>query len=309
MKKILLIVFVFVSLSALSQSSVWVKENAVWHYKYFNYGTPGSGYIKIWDAGDVVIQNKVCSDLRAERHHFMPWGPQSVMTEFVMGYIGAAVYVSNDTVFYWDQDHFSVLYDFSAQVNDQWLLQTGADTTLTLCNDTSICIVQSVGTVNIEGTNYRQLVLGSSPDAGVYLAAKANERFGASQAYLFPFPTHCSSEIIEYDVVMFICFQDDEIYYNPTGEACEYYLGLDDHEKARVSVFPNPSQGTIELLSYVPLKSIKVLNSIGAILKEIHTDLTLKEIDLSELPQGTYYLNIENQNGEQVIKPIQLSGR
>lgn len=33
------------------------------------------------------------------------------------------------------------------------------------------------------------------------------------------------------------------------------------------------------------------------------------EIDLSELPSGTYYLNIENSDGKQVIKPIQFSGR
>ncbi len=68
-------------------------------------------------------------------------------------------------------------------------------------------------------------------------------------------------------------------------------------KKAGFSVFPNPSEGKIEI------------NVPGTTLKEFKTNLTLMEIDLSELPSGTYYLNIENSDGKQVIKPIQFSGR
>ncbi|MNK24823.1 hypothetical protein D3C87_431380 [compost metagenome] len=305
MKKGLLLIFAFISLHSLAQS-VWIKDNAMWHYKYINFGTPGSGYIKIWDDGDVVIHNKVCSNLKAQRHHFMNWGPQQEMTEFVSSYIEAAVYVSNDTVFYWDQDHFSVLYDFSAQVNDHWLLQTGADTTINSCNDTSMAVVHAVGTINLDGQNYTELVLGASNGSGVYLAGRANARFGSSQAYLLPFPTNCNSTIVEFDAVSLVCFQDDELYYNPTGETCEYYLSVNNRVKITVSVFPNPSVGKFELLSEIPLKKIKVMNVLGAVLKEFDSNLTLTEIDLSEMPQGTYYLNIEDSNGGQTVKPVQL---
>jgi len=308
MKKGLLFIFMLINLCSLGQS-IWIKENAVWHYKYFNYGTPGSGYIKVWDDGNVVIQNKVCSNLKAERHHFTTWGPQQEMTEFVSDYIDAAVYLSNDTVFYWDQDHFSVLYDFSAQVNDQWILQTGADTTFTACNDTSVAVVQSVGTINLEGQSFTELYMGALSGSGVYLAGRVNSRFGASQSYLFPFPTNCSSEIIEWDVVSFVCYQDDELYYNPTGGSCEYYLGVDESVKSFVSVFPNPTAGKVELLSDIPLKTIRVVDVLGAVLKEFPASFTLMEIDLAELPGGMYYLHIENSNGEQVVKPIQISGR
>ncbi|WP_341906222.1 hypothetical protein [Fluviicola taffensis] len=44
-------------------------------------------------------------------------------------------------------------------------------------------------------------------------------------------------------------------------------------------------------------------------MKEFDANLTLTEIDLTELPQGTYYLKIENSNGAHSIKPIQISGR
>lgn len=304
MKRGLLFIFAVISLQSLAQS-IWVKDNAVWHYKYFNYGTPGEGYIKLWDDGDVIIQNKVCSNLKAQRHHFMNWGPQQEMTEFVTTYFQAPVYVSNDTVFYWDQDHFSVLYDFSAQVNDRWVLQSGADTTISSCNDTSMTIVHGVGTIHLDGVNYRQLTLGASVGSGVYLAGRANSRFGASDTYLLPFPTNCNSEIVEYDVVFFCSFQDDELYYNASGETCEYSLGVDEAMKNKVSVFPNPTAGKLELLSDVPLKTIRVTNVLGARLKEFSTGLTLTQIDLSELPQGTYYLNIEDVEGRKTVKRVQ----
>lgn len=305
MKNKLLLIFALISFSGMSQSTIWTKGNAVWHYKYHNIS---SGYIKVWEDGQTTIQNHVCTILKAEKHEFFITGPSGSMAENVVDYIGATVYTSNDTVYYWDTDHFSVLYDFSAQANDQWLMQTGGNPAFG-CNDTSVCIVQSVGSVTIGGQNYPELTLAPASDAAFHVSGKVNARFGASQAYLLPFGRACDSTIVEWDNITFICFQDDSLYYNPTGESCEYSLGLNESVKNAVSVFPNPSQGKIELLSDIPLKNIRVMSVTGAVLKEIPTNVTLKEIDLSELPQGTYYLNIENANGEKVTKPVQLTGK
>lgn len=304
MKNKLPILFAIISFSGFSQSTIWTKGNAVWHYRY--YGIQW-GYVKVWESGDTILSGKQCTKLKAEAHTLMLAGPQAGEFEFISDYIGGAVYTSNDTVYYWDQDHFSVLYDFSAQVNDQWLLQTGGNPGFG-CNDTSVSIVESVGSINIDGHNYPELTLGNSSDAAFYISGKANARFGAL-GYLFPLARSCDSTIVEWDQLSFLCFEDDSLYYNPTGEACYFTLGMNEQELNKVSVFPNPSSGKIELLSDVPLKAIKVMNVLGAALKEFNTNLTLTEIDLSELPQGTYYLNIENQNGEKVVKPVRIAGR
>ncbi len=304
MKKSLLFIFALISLSSLSQS-IWTKGNAVWHYRFYNIS---SGYIKVWEDGDTTLQNQVCTKLKSVKHEFFTTGPNGGLMETSSDYIQGAVYVSNDTVYYWDIDHFSVLYDFSAQVGDQWLLQTGVNPSFD-CNDTSVAIVESVGAVNIGGQNYTELTMGYAPDANCFIQGKANSRFGAL-GYLLPFPRSCDSTIIvEWDQLSFLCFEDDSLFYNPSGEACEIHLGLEETEMNKVSVFPNPSSGNIELLSELPLKQIQVINMIGSTLKEFRPNVTLVEIDLSELPQGTYYLNLENQNGEKVVKVIQLSGR
>lgn len=303
MKNKLLIVFILLAFSGFSQS-IWTKGNAVWHYRL--YGGQW-GYVKVWENGDTILAGKQCTKLKAEAHTLMLAGPQPGEMEYISDYIGGAVYTSNDTVYYWDQDHFSVLYDFSAQVNDEWLLQTGGNPGFD-CNDTSVSIVESVGTINLGGQNYPELTVGNSSDAAFYINGKANARFGAL-GYLFPLKRSCNDSIAGWDLLSFVCFEDDSLYYNPTGEACYFTLGTNEPGLKKVSVFPNPSSGKIELLSEVPLKQIRVMSVMGSVLKEVQTDLTLKEIDLSELPQGTYYLDIENRNGERVVKPVQLSGK
>jgi len=304
MKKSLLFIFVLVSLSAVSQSTVWTKGHAVWHYRFTNISF---GYIKVWEDGDTTIQNKVCTKLKSVKHDFFQTNQQGDLAEFVTDYIGGYIYVSNDTVYHWDADHFSVLYDFSATMNDTWVLQSGGGAFG--CNDTSICVVQSAGTVNLGGQNYPELTLSYAPGSSEYVSGKVNSRFGPSEAYVLPFYRNCDSTIVEWDQIHFICFEDDSLYYNPTNEACEYYLGLNESALNPVTIYPNPSSGKIELLSDIPLKHIQVMKLVGATLKAFDANLTLMEIDLTELPSGTYYLKIENSNGEQIIKPIQLSGR
>ena len=304
MKKSLLFILMFFSLSAFSQTN-WIKDNAVWHFQYSNIST---GWIKVWDDGDTVVQNITCTKLKSKKHEFFITGPGGEMMETESDYIDGIVYYQNDTVFYWDYNHFSVLYDFNALTGDSWILQHSSSPSFG-CNDTSICNVTDVDNVVLGGNSYKQLYLSPSSDANVQVNGKVNARFGPIGGYILPFGRSCDGTIVEFDQISFICFEDDSLYYNPTNEACEYYLGLKESALNPVTVFPNPSSGKIELLSDIPLKTIKVMNVLGATLKEFDTNLTLKEIDLSELPQGTYYLNIETADGTYQIQAIQLSGK
>lgn len=303
MKKSLLFIFALISFSSLAQSN-WIKENAVWHYKFFNYSMPGSGYIKVWVDGDTTIQSKVCTKLKAVKHDFEPTNAEWDLAEFVSDYISGIVYYSNDTVYRWYNNAFEVLYDLSAQSGDSWMLATG--NAPFGCNDTSVCVVESVGSVNLGGNAYNELQVNYTSDSYEFIHGKINSRFGPTERYLFPLTRPCDNTSIDIDQITFICFEDDSLYYNPSGSACEFYLGLDEAGMNKVSVFPNPTEGRIELLSDIPLKTIKVMNALGAVLKEVRSNLTLMEIDLTELPQGSYYLNIENSNGEMMVKPVQL---
>lgn len=304
MKKSLLFIFMLVSLSSVAQSPIWTKGNAVWHYRFNN---ALFGYVKVWEDGDTILLGKQCKKLKSENHYFIPTPGNGPFMEGVADYISGIVYASNDTVYHWDADHFSILYNFSAQANDEWFLETGASNYG--CNDTSVCIVQSVGIVNLGGQNHTELTVGYASDARYYINGKVNSRFGASESYLLPVGRSCDGSNVAPGPVKLLCFEDDSLFYNPTDEGCEFHLGLDESQMSKISVFPNPSFGKVELLSEIPLKTIRVTNVLGTTLKEFETNLTLEEIDLSELPRGTYYLKIENSKGENLIKPVQLLGK
>jgi hypothetical protein len=305
-----IITFFFLSLftSSFAQSSIWTKGNAVWHYRFWNVAE--NGYTKLWEAGDTTLLGQNCKKINGERHSFMMTGPNpgDPLFESTQPFLGGIVYTSNDTVYYWVNDHFNILYVFSAQVNEQWILHTGSSDFS--CNDTSICMVQSVGTLSLNGYPSIELTVSETSDSYMHLIAKVNSRFGSMATYLLPFPRRCDTQgALDIDQVSFLCFEDDSLYYNPTGGACEYYLGLEESKLGNVSVFPNPSTGKIELLSDVSLNQVQVMSVLGTTLKVFHPHVTLAEIDLSELPRGTYYLTIENLNGDKVVKAIQLSGR
>ncbi|WP_300663706.1 T9SS type A sorting domain-containing protein [Fluviicola sp.] len=301
MKRILLFLFICVSSSTFSQS-IWTKGNAVWHYYFYNVGE--TGYTKLWEAGDTTVLGITCTIIKGVRHSFIS-GSDGSSFESISSLPTGAIYTSNDTVFYWDHDagQFFVLYDFSAQVNDQWVLQTKEP--YFGCNDTSSCVVESVGPVSLNGQNAIELTVSATSDSPSELIGSINSRFGATGCYLFPFSRRCDDPgLLDLDQVSILCFQDDSLYYNPSGGACEYYLGLDQLQDENVKVYPNPTSGNLNVLSDVPVSNIEIFDSYGRLCLSKPSGLTLTEFDLSGLNSGMYLMKITTTADQVTIKRI-----
>lgn len=301
MKCFLILLFSTALTSVFAQTN-WIKDNAVWHYSFSNIST---GWIKVWDDGDTVVQNITCTKLKSIKHEFFITGPGGEMMETELGYIDGIVYYQNDIVFYWDVDHFSVLYDFNASTGDSWILQHSNSPSFG-CNDTSICHVTNVDTVVLGGNSFKQLYLTPSSDANVQVNGKVNARFGSIGAYLLPFGRSCDGTIVEFDQISLTCFQDDSLYYNASGSACEIYLGIDDHSTSNIRVYPNPSKGNIEVIADHGIKQITLVDVLGNQLIEIQVGLSMMNMDLSMYQSGNYYLKIETSDGDQSIRLIQI---
>lgn len=311
MKKSLLFIFALVSLPAFSQSN-WIKGHAVWNYDWFIPSLSGS--LRIETMNDTLIQGHTCQKLKCDKHTKMNTGPNGAFvhltdTEYQF------IYFEQDTVWYWKNNMFSVLYDFT--ITQGQVRQLGSGIQNQECNDSSYLFVDSVYAGFLNGENMMFYDTRDSSTNSIQHGGLVNSHFGMmSEDFtpshgFFPVQGWCSQSPNDGIFYKLRCFEDDSLIYNPGNVDCDYYtyLSVGESELMKVSVFPNPSSGKIELLSGIPLKHIQVMNLVGATLREFDTNLTLKEIDLSELPHGTYYLNIENQNGEKIIKSIQLTGR
>ena len=73
--------------------------------------------------------------------------------------------------------------------------------------------------------------------------------------------------------------------------------------KQEFSVFPNPSNNLITVKSSCSvLKSIKIYDSSGKLIKNIKKESASKPIDISELIAGIYVLKINNSKSIKFIK-------
>ncbi|MDG1842218.1 MAG: plastocyanin/azurin family copper-binding protein [Crocinitomicaceae bacterium] len=81
--------------------------------------------------------------------------------------------------------------------------------------------------------------------------------------------------------------------------------GLTDFEALQINAYPNPSSGIVKIQGIEKLGviyGINIQNSEGRILKKISKDYS--EINISDLRSGIYFLNIQHENGEGIIRII-----
>lgn len=77
-------------------------------------------------------------------------------------------------------------------------------------------------------------------------------------------------------------------------------LAVNDINKTQISIFPNPSYDFINIKSDAEIKSIKIYDIKGSLIKSDN----LSKIDISALPKGNYVISIETRSGIETKKFI-----
>jgi hypothetical protein len=308
MKKIITFSFIIVSIFSMkAQTTPWISQGATWFY---TWSTPGlQGNDKIEYTNDTVLLGKACEVLETTRYTYAIPGPglpialissQIVDTNFT--------YSNGDTVFYLNNNQFNVLYNFGAQVNDQWNL--GVDTSTLMCSK-SIVKVDSISSITINSNSHRVLYTSDSANSSIGITGEIIEHIGALQ-YLFPTERNCGSQIIvEFYMFNFSCFQDNTISYMLVSPAeCEnpYHVGVSELAigSDKIQCSPNPVEHilNIDFLTENNYK-ICVYNLLGekTVEKTNQKNQSLN-IDFSDLPSGIYIATFEDGMGEKTSKRI-----
>ena len=78
-------------------------------------------------------------------------------------------------------------------------------------------------------------------------------------------------------------------------------IGRDD--LFQVMVYPNPTQGAMNVQSPEPIQTIRIMTVSGALIKTFNgSNGPSQSIDLSDIPVGNYFVIVNNQKPVHVIR-------
>lgn len=292
---------VFSSFPIACQAQTWVQHDATWHYDFWNVAS--GGFYKLSYSEDTLIGGTLCQRIDTKKYTFISDQFGTIQLQDSSQFAPQYTYTNGDTVFYWNDNQFFTLFNFGANIGDQWLIGTSNPQAFGVCSDSSFVEVIDAGSVTIHSTNYRTITLATVDSSAIGLSGVFVERFGfldSNQAFLpFPRTMNCNGDVIEYDILTFKCFEDDSLsLYNPSGEDCEYYLthlDLEELPKNNVTVHPNPFREWINISTSTSGEF--TLYDVKGTELEHHSFSEGTNIKLSHLKHGLYLLIYKDESG------------
>jgi len=78
-------------------------------------------------------------------------------------------------------------------------------------------------------------------------------------------------------------------------------LGLEDLSLTNTTVYPNPTTGYLAVNSKISISQLQIYNTLGQL---IMTKKNRKDINISTLEQGLYFLKVQDVNGNYTSRKI-----
>lgn len=222
----------------------------------------------------------------------------------------------NDSVFRLLNDTTPyLLYDFSAEVGDKW--QFAPHDSMAGCDSTPVATVTDLEIDTISGhvVSYLRLKFpmdtlygGTWPKYQVVspylLSGRVYREFGGKYmiSLFTPDFNFCDGTIVEYGDHSLVCFSNDSISLTVSREDCSWIrrIGLLEKAVIRFEVFPNPTNGSINIHSDERVVKVEVYSLDGQ--KLIETT----QADNIELPisSGIYMVAIYFEDGRTGFRKI-----
>lgn len=298
MKKILTILIALLSLQGFSQG--WAEVGAIWHYTQRTINPDLISYNTFESMANDTINGIPCKRMiEVDRH----WGDSIIKTHYT--------YYENDSVFFFKDDEFHLLYDFGAIEGDTVII--GYYTTAS--GDPLLMFIDSTSTIDINGESRIIQYVTCGDGLVVEFAEEVIEGIGGTY-YMFPVYDGQSYGALR-------CYEDNIIGlflspYHPNFwwnfEDCDQIItDIPELESnSRMLVYPNPftTSMTIEYeLKGISSIQFTVYNIQGMVVYETNDHLlqagSHKVIwSPSHLPAGMYYGVLRTEEGMSAIKII-----
>ena len=210
------------------------------------------------------------------------------------------VYEENGVVYWWNKTlgKFTVLYDFGAEVGDEWTIEVENETITTRVYETEIQY--------IDGIPYKRLTIADPNDdfSGSLLSS-----IGHQTSF---FPERLMTRGKGYRVEGLRCYWlDDELIYKLGDEDCdaiyaEWHHGIDETKENGFTIYPNPTNGVlfVETLraTSLPDPTYRITNLMGQNLLQGSINAENQRIDISMLPAGMYFISVGETTQKFIVK-------
>lgn len=297
MKKLLIVLALLFQITT-TKAQIWGEQGATWHYSYWNVGE--GGFIKIQYSGDTIINGKNCQVLYPVKYRFYYSSTTGMFFGGTSPYFHPEfTYTSGDTVFYWVNNNFKVLYNFNVQPGDYWDL--GVDTNYFGCTKSKV-IVDSIGTININNKTLKWVFVHSDSCSSKVLNGKIIQEIGCINNYLFPVDNVCNNICVDFDILNFLCFENNSLgNYNPDNTNCEPYLGLENVEFKEIKIYPNPASDYIYIENMAKNAKIEIFTLDGKLQQAFNIKGNIS-LNIKNLADGLYLVKMQTDKGVVVMK-------
>lgn len=305
MKKQLFFAFILLCLASTGIKAQTIKEfapvGAEWHYEYFYLGPDGTAnsYVKFECTGKIQIQEMECSVIEEFRKRLCGRLVDTLLQTHYLFQDGEQVYeVENEEKY--------LLYDFSKDSGEYWLLPKYSDTVFVSKREN---IVLSDGDTCIQIT-----VMNALFGRDWYFSGNITNRFGKDEGTLFPNPATVGCGGVNH----LRCYSENsEFIYKKGSLDCEYdhsTVGIEDHLAANNIWVQNPIHDRISIHltdnpTQTKVTSVVIYNTLGQIVKyeKIDSNQSKISIPFSDMPQGIYLirLNFDDQSNR-TLKTVKL---
>jgi hypothetical protein len=294
MRKLFILILLPIKLFAQN----WAPTGAQWHYSYYGFFP---AYIDISYTADTLIEGQA-SKILTKTYHGLGWN-QSITSE-TFGY--EYTYEDNGVVYLRYENQWDTLYNFNAQVGDSWRMARQPLTNVVPPNSRIKILATGILIINNETRKY--LVAEKCDSANISLGWFNDtliENIGFLNDYLLPYDQF-DGAVDGNEGGPFRCYTDNNFTtYKPSyTEVCDYIMGTPELT-ANVSfqVYPNPVSDWIQIpLNYVnEYMNYSIYSSEG---KKVQRGQTAEQIDVFNLPAGSYTLLIENQTQVRYAKVL-----
>lgn len=282
MKRILVPILLFLTFQQ-NNSQDFAPVGSIWHYTQWTIDPNLTSFKTIESVSDTIINGIQCRKLIETEHNYGMAG---------INYL--YMYSKNDSVFFFKDNNFHLLYDFGANKGDTIVLNYFE----TYDGKPLKMIIDSVGTVLVNNQQRKIQHITCGDGMVIEFGQHVIQGIG-NTSFMFPTLDNSNNGPLR-------CYQDNTttLFLNPyypyndwNHQDCEQIITGFEESKTenKITIYPNPASNYVSILNIDRNIEYKILDNTGKNIKQGRISGSSK-IDIKNFAKGIYFIELKNYN-------------